>query len=518
MDKRGKDMNNLSKGIKTSVKILVIALLLITTIFLLSACKDKDKNNTTENQPPLYEVSFSGNYDWETYDIASTEWTESREQGFEAVYTLTGTVPYDKEFADLRGYTDGRVNFALIRFSSSKLNKVAYNEEDGTGFYAKITNFYGTDNEQENILNDIGFSSNEESSDYLLYQGVDNQVRTMIVEISFDGTKENARLYKFVIEPENYQLESDIYTLNFNGNIEGESYSVGSTAWNVSYEAGFDGVYTLVDLVPYDIENSTELGYNDGRVNLALIRFEGSIQKVPYDSDTNTGFYAEVTNYYGTDHAETSIRHDTTFSSGEDEYTFLFYQGIDNTVRTKTIKVSFDGTEENARIYKFIIDPANYTLEGEPMINKTEGNVEFNGATFANPDSFKVDRMLGTSYTVSGEVATMTTEQATAYWEGEADAGDKYIIITLNFEANSTIKYGYVQDASYSLGEVNDPYVKSFNSADNTSEDFIIGIGFPNARGYSMWKVEVTNVSGETISYTVDLSPLLSDGTNDINL
>lgn len=41
---------------------------------------------------------------------------------------------------------------------------------------------------------------------------------------------------------------------------------------------------------------------------------------------------------------------------------YFLYQGVDNTVRTLTIEISFDGTEKNARLYKFVIDPANYTL------------------------------------------------------------------------------------------------------------------------------------------------------------
>lgn len=508
-------MNNLSKGIKTSAKILVIAMLLIASIFVLSACKDKNKKDDPDTQPPLYEISFTGNYDWETYDLASTEWTESSEQGFDAVFTLTGIVPYDKEFADLRGYTDGRLNFALIRFSSAQLDKVPYNEEDGTGFYAKVTNFFGTDNAQESVFHDIGFSSNEEASDYLLYQGIDNQVRTMTVEISFDGTQENARIFKFIIDPQNYQLESDIYTVDFGGNYEEELNSVQPTSWLASYEAGFDGVYTLMDVVPYDPETATDLGYTDGRVNFALIRFQSNIIKVPYDSNTGTGIYIKVTNYYGTENEQTVVNHDTGFSSGEDDFTYLLYQGIDDTVRTMTVEISFDGTQENARIYKFIIDPANYTLEKDAMIHATEGSVEFNGATFANAEGFSIDRTIDTSYTVSGNAQTMTAEQAQAYWADEANAGDRFIILTLNFEANSTIKYGYVQDSSTELGEINDPYVKSFDAGDKTSEDFVLGIGFSNSQGYTMWRVEVTNSEGETISYFVDLSSLIDDSAED---
>lgn len=157
---------------------------------------------------PLYNISFGGNIEGEKYSVAATTWEKSEEKGFEAVYTLKGNVAYDKATADALGYSDGRCHFALIRFTSNELDRVAYNEADGTGFYAKITNFYGTENATETIKHG-GFSSgNEETkkTTYFLYQGVDNTVRTLTIEISFDGTEKNARLYKFVIDPVNYTL------------------------------------------------------------------------------------------------------------------------------------------------------------------------------------------------------------------------------------------------------------------------------------------------------------------------
>lgn len=94
---------------------------------------------------PLYNVNFGGNLEGEKYSVAATTWEKSEEAGFEAVYTLKGDIAYDQATADALGYTDGRNHFALIRFTSDTLKRVSYNEEDGTGFYAKITNFYGTE-------------------------------------------------------------------------------------------------------------------------------------------------------------------------------------------------------------------------------------------------------------------------------------------------------------------------------------------------------------------------------------
>lgn len=46
--------------------------------------------------------------------------------------------------------------------------------------------------------------------------------------------------------------------------------------------------------------------------------------------------------------------------------TYFLYQGVDNTVKTMTLEINFDGKEGNARLYKFVIDPANYTLQANP--------------------------------------------------------------------------------------------------------------------------------------------------------
>lgn len=157
---------------------------------------------------PLYNINFGGNVEGEKYQVAATTWEKSTEKGFEAVYTLKGKIAYDKTTADALGYTDGRCHFALIRFTSDKLERVEWNEENQTGFYVKIKNFYGTENETE-VVKHGGFSSGNETTKnttYFLYQGVDATVRTLTLEISFDGTEKNARLYKFVIDPKNYTL------------------------------------------------------------------------------------------------------------------------------------------------------------------------------------------------------------------------------------------------------------------------------------------------------------------------
>ena len=156
-----------------------------------------------------------------------------------------------------------------------------------------------------------------------------------------------------------------LYTINFGGNIEGESYNVAATTWEKSSEEGFEAVYTLKGTVEYDAETAEAMGYTDGRTHFALIRFTSdSVDRVAYDSTTEEGFYCIINK--GT--ANEKVKH-ASFSSGDganNSNTYYFYQGLDETDRTLTLSISFDGTEENERTYKFVINPDNYTLADAP--------------------------------------------------------------------------------------------------------------------------------------------------------
>ncbi len=197
-----------ANAIKTFAVSACAVLLVIACVFGLAACGEPAS---------LYKVDFAGTSgDQYKYQIDGTTWKESNEEGFEKVYTLTGEVAYNMEVAQALGYVDaegnGRTHFALIHFTSDDLARVSYDETKGTGFYAKITNFYGTDKAEE-VIKHGGFGAYAEDADvdtsheYFLFQGVDDTVRTLTLEISFDGTAENAKTYKFVIDPKNYTLE-----------------------------------------------------------------------------------------------------------------------------------------------------------------------------------------------------------------------------------------------------------------------------------------------------------------------
>ncbi len=303
----------------------------------------------------------------------------------------------------------------------------------------------------------------------------------------------------------NNNTNSNLYNIDFNGNIAGEKYDVEATTWQESDEEGFESVYTLVGEVPYNKAVADQMGYTDGRENFALIRFTSDVvNKVNYDEATQEGFYAEITNFYGTDHqAEPSIKHGG-FSSGNattSQTTYFLYQGVDDTVRTMTVKISFDGTEENARLYKFVIDPANYTLESAPALQVVNSPVSISDIEFENAVDFSITEIEPNRYIANGNVATMTAEQAEAFWAGVAKAGDKYVILHLTFDANSTIKYGFVDNLDTDLSVT----AKVFEANGMTSEDFILRVN-PDSSNM-IWKVEVSN-GANTTTYTVDMSNL----------
>lgn len=174
-------------------------------------------------------------------------------------------------------------------------------------------------------------------------------------------------------DPENnkpvYEYTVGKYTINFGGNQEGESYDTGATTWKKSDENGFDAVFTLEGTVPYSKVTGDEV-YGGLAYNIALIRFTSSVEKVDYDEEMEEGFYAIIYKNYGTPEQTESVRHGSfTTATGEtSDNTFFLYNQIDETVRTKVVKISFDGTEENSALFKFVIDPDNYTLASAPEI------------------------------------------------------------------------------------------------------------------------------------------------------
>ena len=167
--------------------------------------------------------------------------------------------------------------------------------------------------------------------------------------------------------------DSDMYNVSFNGTTENDVYQLEATTWDRSDEEGYMAVYTLKGEVPYNLEVAQGLGYLDGEgngmKNFAVIQITSdSVEKVPYDESTGEGFYMGIT-----DEGETTedLRHDTSFKLVNDEdvdkTSFFLVKGINDTdVKTFTMRISFDGTEEHEQLIKFVIDPKNFSLEKAP--------------------------------------------------------------------------------------------------------------------------------------------------------
>lgn len=152
------------------------------------------------------------------------------------------------------------------------------------------------------------------------------------------------------------------YNVSFGGDIvyKGEAHTVATAQWEKSEEEGFDAVYTLKGEVAYDQFLGDQI-YGGANYNIVLIKFTSdTVKKVSYNEEEKTGFYNILNK--GTENEKEKHQ---SFSSGDSETTkttYFFYQQVDNTVRTLTMHLSFDGTAENEAVYKFVIDPANYTL------------------------------------------------------------------------------------------------------------------------------------------------------------
>lgn len=155
--------------------------------------------------------------------------------------------------------------------------------------------------------------------------------------------------------------EKPLYNLNFGGNVAGENYSVAGSTWEKTSEEGYDAVYTLKGTVAYDAVNTTAMGYGEDIKHLVLIRFTSdTVQKVSYNEEDETGFYNILNK--GTENEKVKHSSFQTNSPESSKTTYYFYKGVDNTVKTFTMHISFDGTAEHEAVYKFVIDPANYTL------------------------------------------------------------------------------------------------------------------------------------------------------------
>lgn len=186
-------------ALKRAFASVVCLALVLVAVVLFSGCGEK----------PLYNLDFSGGairYNNEDATVKGATWKKcANEEGFEAVYKLTGVVPY-QQFVGDKIYGGLDYNIVLIKFTSDSVTKVAHNDKDNTGFYNILDK--GTENERVKTgAFDSSATEAESKTTYFFYKKIDNTVRTFTMNISFDGKEEHEVAYKFIIDPANYTLE-----------------------------------------------------------------------------------------------------------------------------------------------------------------------------------------------------------------------------------------------------------------------------------------------------------------------
>lgn len=103
----------------------------------------------------------------------------------------------------------------------------------------------------------------------------------------------------------------------------------------------------------YNVSFGGDIVYNGDAHTVTTARWEKS-------EEEKTGSY----NILNKDTDNKKVKHQS-FSSGDSESkktTYFFYRQEDDTVRTLTMHLGFDGTAENDAVHKFVINSANYTL------------------------------------------------------------------------------------------------------------------------------------------------------------
>lgn len=148
-------------------------------------------------------------------------------------------------------------------------------------------------------------------------------------------------------------------------------------------------------------------------------------------------------------------------------------------------------------------------------LTSTEKVVDFGGRTdWKNSDATVLTYLGDNNYEVSGEVATMSAEQGTA-WGGIAE-GSKYVILSIKMEVGSTILSGWRESAddTFAEGEGKDG---DYDGVEGVKE-YVLGLTNGKTALHAdapVWRIEVTSPVEEgsdetptTVVYTIDFSAI----------
>lgn len=141
------------------------------------------------------------------------------------------------------------------------------------------------------------------------------------------------------------------------------------------------------------------------------------------------------------------------------------------------------------------------------MSNRTATIGEGEGAVqFSNTSSFGLDYKGDNTYVAKGEANKMTAQQADAFWKGNAQVGDDFVVINIKFNKGAEIVYGFETDDS-NFTDPDGTTVKKFTN--ETDEDDVLDLILRVKQdGSKTFKVIDTEKDMDAVTYTVDFSKL----------
>lgn len=127
------------------------------------------------------------------------------------------------------------------------------------------------------------------------------------------------------------------------------------------------------------------------------------------------------------------------------------------------------------------------------------------GVQFSNTSSFALDYQGDNTYVAKGEANQMTQEQADAFWKGNAQEGDDFVVLSINFNADAEIVYGFESDNA-DFSNPDGTVVKQFK---NDKEDDVLDLILRVKRdGSKTFKVIDTEKEMDSVTYTVDFTKM----------
>ena len=139
------------------------------------------------------------------------------------------------------------------------------------------------------------------------------------------------------------------------------------------------------------------------------------------------------------------------------------------------------------------------------MSNRTATIGEGESAVqYSNTSSFALNYKGDNHYEAKGEANQMTQEQADAFWKGEANAGDNFVVVSVKFDAGAKIIFGF--DKEGANFENPDGTITKQQINGTEGDDILDIILRVKKDGEKTFKVVSTQKDKEAETYTIDFS------------